>query len=479
MAFDQRLSLSLKLSQKLIMTPSLQQAIKLLQLNRLELQDVLTQELVENPILEETPEDPPPEQQETEGNGEEKIGPEAKEDSFGEIDMDSYFQDYLDPAMGPRSFQGMSEIRELPSYENFLQKPPNLNDHLQWQLGVSLSDQNLRVAAEAVIGNLNEDGMLMASEEELQTMGSFDAGIVSRAIDLVQSFDPAGVAARNLRECLLLQLKAVDALGTPVEEIVTHHLDLLQKRNYKELASKLDCSMEEVGRYIEIIRHLDPRPGLKYNNVNSQYVVPDIHVVKIDGEYVVLLNEDGLPRLKLSPYYRKMLEKGSEGSADTKNYIRDKFRSALWLIKSLEQRQRTIYKVAESVVKHQRAFLDHGIHQMKPLVLRDVAEDIQMHESTVSRVVSNKYMHTPRGVFEMRYFFHSGISSDEGSDVSSLSVKGKIKDFISNENSGKPLSDSAIVKLLKQEGLEIARRTVAKYREEMRIPSSTHRRQLL
>lgn len=484
MAFEQRLSLSLKLTQKLIMTPSLQQAIKLLQLNRLELQDVLTQELVENPVLEETPNETPAEQgaangQEAESTPEEKAEPEVKEDSFSEIDVDAYFQDYQDPAFGQRTFQGMSEIRELPSYENFLQKPPNLTDHLQWQLGVSIADQNLRVVAEAVIGNLNEDGMLMASDEELQTMGGYGADTVSQAIDLVQSFDPAGVAARNLQECLLLQLKTVDVLGTKVEEIVTHHLDLLQKRRYKELATKLDCSLEEVGRYLDIIRQLDPRPGLKYNNVSSQYVVPDIHVVKVDGEYVVVLNEDGLPRLKLSPYYRKMLEKGNVNNADTKNYIREKFRSALWLIKSLEQRQRTIYKVAESVIKHQRAFLDHGIHHMKPLVLRDVAEDIQMHESTVSRVVSNKYMHTPRGVFEMRYFFHSGISSKSGSDVSSLSVKGKIKDFINDENAEKPLSDSAIVKFLKQEGLGIARRTVAKYREEMKIPSSTHRRQLL
>ncbi len=484
MAFDQRLSLSLKLTQKLIMTPSLQQAIKLLQLNRLELQDVLTQELVENPVLEEAANELPGTSEEpgsTESLETENApaGESVKEDSFSEIDIDSYFQDYLDPAGGPRSFQGMSEIRELPSYENFLQKPPNLTDHLQWQLGVSQADEALRRAGEAVIGNLNEDGMLMASDEELQTMGDFNDSLVSQAIDLVQSFDPAGVAARNLQECLLLQLKAVDALGTAVETIVREHLDLLQKRRYKEIASKLDCSLEEVGRYLDIIRHLDPRPGLKYNDVSSQYVVPDIHVVKVDDEYIVVLNEDGLPRLKLSPYYRKMLEKGNENNADTKNYIRDKFRSALWLIKSLEQRQRTIYKVAESVIKHQRAFLDHGIHHMKPLVLRDVAEDIQMHESTVSRVVSNKYMHTPRGVFEMRYFFHSGISSDGGSDVSSLSVKGKIRDLVNGENAEKPLSDSAIVKLLKKEGLEIARRTVAKYREEMKIPSSTHRRQLL
>ncbi len=485
MAFDQRLSLSLKLTQKLIMTPSLQQAIKLLQLNRLELQDVLTQELVENPILEETPEETPGERQEVEGAAAETTEtaetaePAEKEDSFNEVDMDSYFQEYLDPALGPRTFQGMSEVRELPSYENFLQKPPNLTDHLEWQLGVSLADASLRAVAEAVIGNLNEDGILMASDEELQAMGGFDGDAVGRAIDLVQSFDPAGVAGRDLQECLLLQLKSVDALDTEVETIIRDHLDLLQKRRYKEIAGHLDCTLEEVGRYLDIIRHLDPRPGLKYNDVSSQYVVPDIHVVKVEGEYVVVLNEDGLPRLKLSPYYRKMMEKGSEGSADTKNYIRDKFRSALWLIKSLEQRQRTIYKVAESVIKHQRAFLDHGIHHMKPLVLRDVAEDIQMHESTVSRVVSNKYMHTPRGVFEMRYFFHSGISSEGGSDVSSLSVKGKIRDFIKDEKPEKPLSDSAIVKLLKQEGLEIARRTVAKYREEMKIPSSTHRRQLL
>ncbi|NIM02302.1 MAG: RNA polymerase factor sigma-54, partial [Acidobacteria bacterium] len=302
---------------------------------------------------------------------------------------------------------------------------------------------------------------------------------VDDVLQRIQGFDPVGVGAKDLTECLCIQLKHLGEDGTAAEQIVRFHMDKLQDRRFKELAGILGLEMDDLEAEIEIIRGLDPRPGQKYNTERSMYVVPDVYIVKIDDEYQVLLNEEGLPRLRISPTYRRMVARGAakDTPRDAKEYVRNKLRSAFRLIKSLEERQRTIYKVATSIVKFQRGFLDHGVEQMKPLVLRDVAEDIGMHESTVSRVVNNKYMHTHRGLFEMRFFFHSGIASSRGGEsVSSLTVKEKIRKIIDSEDSAKPLSDSAIVKTLKAEGLQIARRTVAKYREELKIPSSSQRR---
>jgi RNA polymerase sigma-54 factor len=296
---------------------------------------------------------------------------------------------------------------------------------------------------------------------------------------MVQAFDPVGVASRDLQECLLLQLHHLGMAGTPPERIVADHMRLLQNHQVPELARRLGLPIEELKQHIELIRHLDPKPGSRHNPSPSQYVIPDVYIVKVEEQYVAVLNEEGLPQLRISPVYRRLLDKSATDNTDeTRAYVKDKFRSALWLIKSVEQRQKTIHKVATSIINFQRDFLDHGIEYLRPLVLRDVASDIGMHESTVSRVVTNKYMHTPQGVFEMKYFFHSGIASQYGEAVSSVTIKQRIRKIIDQEDAKRPLSDSKIVSILQREGLELARRTIAKYREELKIPTSNQRKVL-
>jgi RNA polymerase sigma-54 factor len=482
MALEQKLTV--KMSQRLIMTPSLQQAIKLLQMSKLELVDEIQQELTENPVLDEvvgdatpeeraeadaaTAEDPSPDERRTE---------EREKDPYEEIDYESYFQD-VDGGWMPRAPVDSGE--ELPSFENTLAEQQNLADHLLWQLGLAPASEKLQAVGAAIVGNLNEDGYLRAGLDEIQQMGGWTVEEVREGLALIQGFDPVGVAARDLVECLTLQLRHLGQEGTPAETIVRFHMDKLQGRKYRELAETLGLDMDDLQAELEIIRGLDPRPGQKYNVESSRYVVPDVYVVKIDDDYQILLNEEGLPRLRISPVYRRMVERGAQAtSSEAKEYVRDKLRSAFRLIKSLEERQRTIYKVARSIVKFQRDFLDYGIERLRPLVLKDVADDIGMHESTVSRVVNNKYMHTHRGLYEMRFFFHSGIASIRGGEsVSSLTVKDRIKKIVVAEDARHPLSDAAIVKILKAEGLQIARRTVAKYREELKIPSSSSRKQV-
>jgi RNA polymerase sigma-54 factor len=481
MALEQKLHL--KLSQKLIMTPSLQQAIKLLQLSKLELQEVLNQELLENPLLEETAEET--KEAEAEAEAEQKTAEEEakpaeaekdkEKDSFDEIDYDAYFQDYIEYGYNPR----MSEEHEEFPIENTLTRPPNLTDHLTWQLNMSDASPRIKEIAAFIIGNIDEDGYLRASNEEIEAAGAYGAEEVEQAIKAIQSLDPIGVGARDLRECLLLQLGFLDIDVPLVEIIVRDHWDEFMQRHFVQIAKTVGIDMKTLEGVVEVIKHLDPKPGRKYSNERAIYVEPDVYVQKVGEEYVIILNEDGMPKLRINGSYRQMLNSmDSKQDGETVNYIKDKIRSAVWLIKSLDQRQRTIYKVAESIVKHQREFLEKGIDYLRPLVLRDVADDIQMHESTVSRVVSNKYMHTPRGLFLMKYFFHSGIDSDTGEDISSLTVKKKIQSFIEAEDPRKPLSDSKIMKILNDEGINIARRTVAKYRDELNIPSSTDRKQI-
>jgi RNA polymerase sigma-54 factor len=477
MALEQKLHL--KLSQKLIMTPSLQQAIKLLQLSKLELQEVLNQELLENPLLEETVEEVKTEEQETKTENEEadkKVETLEKEkDSFDEIDYDAYFQDYIEYGYNPR----MSEEHEEFPIENTLTRPPNLTDHLTWQLMMSDASPRTKEIGQFIIGNIDEDGYLRASNEEIMASGKYEAEEVATALKAIQSLDPIGVGARDLRECLLLQLEFLEVDDSLVETIIRDHWDMFMQRHFVQLAKVLGIDLKSLEGIVEVIKHLDPKPGRKYSNERAIYVEPDVYVQKVGDEYVIVLNEDGMPKLRINGSYRAMLNSmDSKQDGETVNYIKDKIRSAVWLIKSLDQRQRTIYKVAESIVKHQREFLEKGIDYLRPLVLRDVADDIQMHESTVSRVVSNKYMHTPRGLFLMKYFFHSGIDSDTGEDISSLTVKKKIQGFIEAEDPRKPLSDSKIMKILNDEGINIARRTVAKYRDELNIPSSTDRKQI-
>ncbi len=468
--------LQTRLAQKLILTPSLQQAIKLLPMSTLELADLLNQEVVENPLLEEVPtedlqaaEATPAVEKEAEAKAQ-----ADKTDSWDDADYEYFFGDYLDDGYRPRAPQ---EVKELPPIENTLSTSSSLTDHLEWQLSLQTEAEAIRKIGEAIIGNLNDDGYLVASVDEIASMGPWPVDDVEAALRLIQGFDPIGVAARDLQECLSLQIKYLHLEGTPTEKIVSEHLRLLHNHQMPELARKLGLTIEELKGHIEIIQHLDPKPGSRFNPQPSQYVIPDVYIIKVEDQYVSVLNEDGLPQLRISPTYRRLLDKGAaENNDETRAYVKDKFRSALWLIKSVEQRQKTIHKVATSICTFQRDFLDHGIEHLRPLVLRDVANDIGMHESTVSRVVTNKYMHTPQGVFEMKYFFHSGISSSYGDAVSSVTIKNRIKKIVEGEDPKKPLSDSKIVNILQREGLMLARRTIAKYREELKIPTSNQRK---
>jgi RNA polymerase sigma-54 factor len=466
-----------KLVQKLILTPSLQQAIKLLPMSTLELADLLNQEVVENPMLEEVSSD---DAQSSDNASAEKAEGDAeaaapKSDTWDDSDYAYFFGDYLDDGYRARTQQ---EVKELPPIENTLSTSFSLADHLQWQLSLQATDETMRAIGDAIIGNLDDDGYLVASVDEISTMGGWSVEEVEKALRIVQQFDPVGVAARDLKECLGLQLQHIDHDTVVAEKIVTEHLRLLQNHQVPEIAKRLGMTVDEVKEHVELIRHLDPKPGSRYNRPDSHYVIPDVYVVKVEDQYVALLNEEGLPQLRISPVYRRLLDKSAENTAETRAYVKDKFRSALWLIKSVEQRQKTIHKVATSIITFQRDFLDQGIEFLRPLVLRDVANDIGMHESTVSRVVTNKYMHTPQGVFEMKYFFHSGISSSYGESVSSVTIKQRIRKIIGAEDLRKPLSDSKIVSILQKEGLVLARRTIAKYREELKIPTSNQRKML-
>ena len=500
MALEQKLNL--RLSQRLVMTPSLQQAIKLLQMSKLELEEVLTQEMVENPVLEEeqdeaaqeaesaeAPDVPEPAaKEETEAEAppaasaptpgeapaETEAAPDREQDSFDEIDFDSYFEDYLDTAYNPRQYE---ESEQTP-IENTLSSTPGLQEYLTWQLSMSGSSEAVREIATYLIGNIDEDGYLRVAREEIRTAGYEDEADVESALDLVRSFDPIGICAFDLPDCLMLQIRALGIENPLIEKIVLEHWPEFLNRQFQQLSRSLGVGMSELQAVVEIIKNLEPKPGRKYSNERTIYVEPDVAVRKIGDEYVIQVNEDGLPKLRISAAYRRMLRGGNGAiGQEAAAYLKDKMRSAVWLIKSLDQRQRTIYKVADSIVRHQREFLDKGIEHLRPLVLRDVANDIGMHESTVSRVVSNKYIHTPRGLYPMKYFFHSGIDSANGADVSSLSIKSKIARYIADEDARRPHSDARIMQRLRAEGIQIARRTVAKYREELRIPSSSQRKQ--
>jgi RNA polymerase sigma-54 factor len=470
---QQKLGLQTRLSQRLILTPSLQQAIKLLPLTTLELREVLQQEVIENPLLEETP-------LEETRNVEEIVQEQAEEerkkdeDPLKEIELEKFFEDYFDDSSERRSRP--SEVPEMPPIENTLTESPDLYDHLLWQLRMATSDELVLEIGEAIVNNLDEDGLLRTPLEKIADMGPFPLEEVEKTLAMIQSLDPPGVGARGLQECMRLQLKILGLENTPPDVIVRDFMKQLQSHQWQEIARQMNLSPEEVSQHVEVIKRLDPRPGNRFSPERSAYILPDVLVVKDGEDYKIVLNDDGLPKLRISPQYRRMLDQKEAQSEETRNYVKDKLRSALWLLKSVDQRQRTIYKVAESIVRHQRAFLDHGITHLRPLVLRDVASDIGMHESTVSRVVANKYMHTPRGTLEMRFFFHSGITSSMGEAVSSVTIKDRIRRMIDEEDSAHPLSDSRIAEVLEQDGLPLARRTVAKYREELRIPPSNLRK---
>ncbi len=448
----------------------------MLPLSTVELSDMLNQEIVENPMLEETPLQDG-QASEVDLSVEKTTEPvesvTQSVDSWDDSDYEYFFGDYLDD--GSRS-NIPKEIKDLPPIENIVSTTTSLSDHLNWQVLSSTEDDTVRSIALAIIGNLDSDGYLGASVEELASMGDWSTVAVEEALRIVQDFDPAGVGARDLQECMLLQLRQLRLQDPLTERIVAEHLDLLERHKEQELSKKLGLSVVDVKHHIHVIQQLDPKPGSRYNPRESQYVVPDIYVVKVDDGYQAVLNEDGVPQLRISAEYRHLLERKDENNQETRTYVKERFRSALWLIKSVEQRRKTIQKVANSIIQFQRDFLDYGISGLRPLVLREVANDISMHESTVSRVVNNKYMHTPQGVFEMKFLFQGGFNSSFGNSVSSAVIKQRIQQIIKQEDDRKPLSDSKLLTILQKEGLVLARRTIAKYREELRIPGSTQRK---
>jgi RNA polymerase sigma-54 factor len=467
---------SLRLVQQPIMTPQLQQAIKLLQLSRMELMDLVRQEEEENPILEEVAE--PAAATEPLETNLESLAPspaEDKEASDGEVDLPPI--DWRSEGFSSGS-KSAAEDDDRPTFENFLTKKATLSDHLLWQLRLNDFSEEERLIGTLIIGNLNEDGLLQVSLEEIASQNGFDPSTVEAVIQKVQAFDPPGVAARDLRECLLLQAKQIFPGEKLAQKIISDHLGLLAKRNYQAIAKELQVPVEEVVRIARLISELDPKPGRSFSEESIPYITPDVYVYKVGDEYIVVLNEDGLPRLRINPYYRDILREQAQPSGGAKEYINEKIRSALWLIKSIHQRQRTIYRVAKSIVKFQREFLDRGVAYLKPMVLKDVAMDVEMHESTISRVTSNKYMHTPQGIFELKYFFNSSINTARGENIASESVKEKIREILSKEDGQNPYSDQELVEILRKQDILIARRTVTKYREMLGVLPSTRRKQI-
>ncbi|HZP03663.1 MAG TPA: RNA polymerase sigma-54 factor [Terracidiphilus sp.] len=519
--------LNLKVAQRQVLTPGLMQMVSVLALNKLELKEMIDAEMVENPVLEEIDESVPM-LDEVAGREEllERSAEEAStpaKDVFTEIDFGSYFQEYLDP--GYRT-QPEYEESEKPSFENFLSQPTTLTDHLAWQLGALSLDVKLHAAAELVIGNLDQEGYLAATDEELAAAltpipvsVAADNGhgpdvtpaleVVRRAIELVQSLDPAGVAARDLRECLLLQITAqrreFDHLYTkhsagngtdphrdlrPEAEseldqrrrsmevaglIVDRHLHLLQKRDLKDLARAAQITPEEAHAGVEFIRTLDPRPGLLYNREQTRLIEPDVVFVKRGGEWTVSMNEEDLPSLRLSQRYRRMLV-SQNTDKEVKDYVKERFRSAMQLMRNIAQRKSTILRTCEVIVRRQQDFLEHGVESLRPMMIKEVAEEIGVHPSTVSRAVANKYAHTPQGVLELRFFFSEGANGPEGADTPLLVLKRKVRKLIEDEDPRRPLTDDQLAAMLQSQGIQLTRRTVAKYREDMNIPSTHQRR---
>jgi RNA polymerase sigma-54 factor len=522
--------LQLKVSQKQILTPGLVQMVTVLQLNRLELKDMITQEIAENPVLEEsvdgieelTPEemqsileaervaDPsdqviletvngtasepeiaagipeaspvevefdsalPASLEPAAAPTQETDVPEQKteKDPFDEIDFGTFFDDYLDPGYKSPA----SEQVEKPSFETFLSSPVTLSDHLGSQLSVLIMSEAVRDAAENIIGNLDENGYLTATLEEIAESGQHSLAEVQEGLRVVQSLDPAGVGAKDVRECLLLQIESRNGKGGVAWQIVSNHLKLLETRQYKEIAKQLGRPLEHVQIALDVIRFLDPYPGLRYSGAGARQVEPDVYIFKESDEYIIQLNDDDLPQLRLNAQYRKMLDRDQEPSKEIRNYVKDRYAAAIQLIKNIEQRKQTILKVCQSIVRRQLDFLEHGIDQLKPMMIKEVAEEIGVHPSTVSRAVASKYADTPQGVFELRYFFSEAVQGAAGSATPLLILKRRVKKMIEEEDAQHPLTDEQITARLKDEGIDVTRRTVAKYREDMKIPSTHQRR---
>ncbi len=523
--------LQLKVAQKQILTPGLVQMVTVLQLNRLELKEMITQEIVKNPVLEEATEEPgeeitPEELQpllegETVADPADKqildaavltdansvngstgdvaingnlfpdaeeaaaaVGPEATAvadplldtpaatDPFDEIDFGSFFDDYLDPGYKSPA----AESVDKPSFETFLSAPVTLGDYLRSQLSVSVMPEAVRDAAESIIGNLDEDGYLSASLDEIATLGEHQREHVEEALRVVQSLDPAGVSARNLRECMLLQIESMNGKGGVAWQIVSSHLRLLETRQYKEIAKIMGRPLEHVEIAVNMIQHLNPRPGLRYSGAGARVVEPDVYFIKDADDYIIQMNDEDVPQLRLNAQYRRMLDRDNGATKEVRDYVRERYTSAIQLMKNIEQRKQTISKVCHAIVRRQTDFLNNGLDYLKPMMIKEVAEEVGVHPSTVSRAVASKYVHTPQGVFELRYFFSEAVQGPSGGATPLLLLKRKVKKMIEEEDRTKPLTDEQITTLLCAEGINVTRRTVAKYREDMKIPSTHQRR---
>jgi RNA polymerase sigma-54 factor len=529
--------LQVRVQQKQILTPGLVQMVSLLQLNRLELKDMIQAEISQNPVLEEsgeggeelTPEElqplleaermgdpadqsildvtsgpveidvsdgayatsegqdsaavfaaaelaeaPPAQASETPAGAAAPETPEAPAaaDPFDEIDFGSYFDDYLDPGYKSPA----SENVEKPSFETFLSSPVTLSDHLHSQLALLALGDEVRDAADGVVGNLDENGYLLSTPEDMAAEGEHSLEDVKEAIRVVQTLDPAGVGASDLRECLLIQLDSRGAKGGLAYQIVSDHLKLVEQRQTKELARLLRRPLEHIQIALDVIKHLDPRPGLRHSGPGARQVEPDVYISKDGDDYIIQISDDDIPQLRLNPQYRRMLDREQEPNREVRSYIKERYASAIQLMKNIEQRKQTILKVCQSVVRRQMDFLEFGIDQLKPMMIKEIAEEIGVHPSTVSRAVSNKYAHTPQGVYELRYFFSEAVQGPGGGATPLLILKRKVKKMIEEEDPMHPLTDEQITERLQAEGIEVTRRTVAKYREDMRIPSTHQRR---
>ncbi len=481
MAMEMKLNANLKMSQKLVMTPMLQQAIKLLPLARLELALKVRQEIMDNPVLEEILEEEDPQEDQ---EAPDKSEPAEPKESFDvpqeketehtlenpDMDWDTYFQDNIDRGSSAESYT------ERPSIEATYKKEPSLHDHLLWQLNLSLNNDREKFIGTCIIGNIQNDGYLCADISDICEISQAEEGEVSDVLKIIQGFEPTGVGARSLKECLMIQARADENCTPLVLKLIDNYLDRLEERYLLKVSAELKIRVEAIIEAVKKISVFNPKPGQTISSEQIDYVVPDIFVIKTEKGYDVTLNDDGIPKIRISPYYKNLLK--TSGKGETKDYLEDKHRSALWLIKSIDQRRQTIYKVGKSIVKLQEEFLDHGLSYLKPMVLKDVAKDIEMHESTVSRITTNKYIDTPQGVFELKFFFHSGIKSYMGSSMSSIRVKNIIKEVVAEEDEKKPFTDDEMVQVLMRKNAKIARRTITKYRKELNIPPASKRKRI-